>query len=76
MSDARPAGAKASAGLLAPASLVPMLRPQSVALVGASDDPTRIGGRPLRYYKEAGFTGRIYPINPNRPEVQGLKTYP
>ncbi|MGE0723690.1 MAG: acetate--CoA ligase family protein [Alphaproteobacteria bacterium] len=76
MSDVRPAGAGAPAGILAPASLVPMLRPRSVALVGASDDPTRIGGRPLRYYREAGFAGAIYPVNPNRREVQGLKAYP
>ncbi|MCC7272508.1 MAG: acetate--CoA ligase family protein [Alphaproteobacteria bacterium] len=59
-----------------PASLVPLLRPRSVALVGASNDPTRIGGRPLRYYRETGFAGAIYPINPNRAEVQSLRTWP
>ncbi|MGE0715888.1 MAG: acetate--CoA ligase family protein [Alphaproteobacteria bacterium] len=72
--DAR-ADIRPGAGL-DPASLVPLLRPRSVALVGASNDPTRIGGRPLRYYLDTGFKGAIYPINPNRAEVQGLKTYP
>lgn len=49
---------------------------RSVAIVGASSDPSRIGGRPLRYYRESGFTGRIFPINPSRKEVQGYTAYP
>jgi acyl-CoA synthetase (NDP forming) len=57
-------------------SLEPLLRPRSVAIIGASDDPTRIGGRPLRYMMEAGFAGAIYPVNPRRPRVQGLDAYP
>ncbi len=80
MSDAPPAtGSHApdrAPALLDPASLIPLLRPRSVALVGASNDPTRIGGRPLRYYLENGFTGAVYPINPNRSEIQGVKAYP
>jgi len=52
-----------------------MLEPASVAIVGASDDPTRIGGRPLRYMRDAGFDGAIYPINPNHKVVQGLRTF-
>lgn len=74
MSDARPA--VPATPLLDPASLTAMLRPRSVAIVGASNDPTRIGGRPLRYYRENGFPGTVYPINPNRDEIQGLKAYP
>lgn len=54
----------------------PLFSPRSVALVGASDDVQRIGGRPLRYMREGGFAGRIYPVNPKRAEVQGLKAYP
>jgi acyl-CoA synthetase (NDP forming) len=45
-------------------------------MVGASNDPARIGGRPLRYMRESGFGGLIYPVNPNREMVQGLKTFP
>jgi acyl-CoA synthetase (NDP forming) len=56
--------------------LTPLLAPRSVAIFGASNDPTRISGRSLRYYREAGFKGAIYPINPTRDEVQGLKAYP
>ena len=53
-----------------------LLSPSSVAVVGASDDPLRIGGRPLNYFKSFGFEGDIYPVNPKRDEVQGLKAYP
>jgi acyl-CoA synthetase (NDP forming) len=53
-----------------------LFRPRSVAIFGASDDPTRISGRPLRYLLEGGFAGPIYPINPNRSTVQGVKAYP
>ena len=47
-------------------SLTALLEPASFAIIGASNDPTRIGGRPLQYTKDAGFAGPIYPINPNR----------
>ena len=57
-------------------SLDPLLRPASVAVVGASNDPTRIGGRPVRYLRAAGFAGRIYPVNPKHEEVQGLAAFP
>ncbi len=56
-------------------SLTPLLAPRSIAVLGASGDPTRIGGRPIAYMLEKGFQGAIYPVNPNRPEVQGLKAY-
>jgi acetate---CoA ligase (ADP-forming) len=56
--------------------LSPLLAPSSVAIFGASNDPTRISGRSLRYYREAGYKGALYPINPTRDTVQGLKAYP
>ena len=52
-----------------------MLRPRSVAVLGASNDPTRIGGRPIAYMLSQGFAGTILPVNPNRAEVQGLPAY-
>ena len=53
-----------------------LLNPQSVAVIGASDDPTRIGGRPIAYMQKQGFQGKIFPVNPNRTTVQGLVAYP
>ncbi|HEY8290001.1 MAG TPA: acetate--CoA ligase family protein [Acetobacteraceae bacterium] len=55
--------------------LTPLLAPRSVAVLGASSDPTRISGRPIAYMRSQGFQGALYPINPNRAEVQGLKAY-
>ena len=57
------------------AGLTPLLAPRSVAVLGASSDPSRISGRPIAYMKSQGFQGGLYPINPNRTEVQGLKAY-
>ena len=53
-----------------------LLSPRSVAIVGASDDPTRIGGRPIAYMQAAGYGGRILPVNPKRDRVQGLPAVP
>jgi len=52
-----------------------LFSPRSVAIIGASEDVTRIGGRPLRYLNEAGYEGTVYPVNPNRETVQGYKAY-
>lgn len=52
-----------------------LLNPRSVAIIGASDDPTRIGGRPIASMRLLGYKGRILPVNPNRREVQGLPAY-
>ncbi|MEZ5854075.1 MAG: acetate--CoA ligase family protein [Hyphomicrobiaceae bacterium] len=56
-------------------SLKPFLTPRSIAILGASQDPNKVGGRPLHYLKRYGFKGPIYPINPGRPEVQGVKSF-
>ncbi|MCT9074416.1 acetate--CoA ligase family protein [Cupriavidus gilardii] len=53
-----------------------LLSPRSVALFGASDDPAKTAGRPLKFLRAAGYRGTIYPINPNRDTVQGETAYP
>ncbi|WKL15895.1 acetate--CoA ligase family protein [Comamonas testosteroni] len=53
-----------------------LLYPTSIALVGASDDVKKTGGRPLQFLRRAGFSGKIYPINPSRSVVQGEKAWP
>jgi acyl-CoA synthetase (NDP forming) len=58
------------------ARLRSMLNPASIAVVGASEDPTKAGGRPLRYLEQLGYDGVIYPVNPSRATVRGLPCYP
>lgn len=57
------------------ASLTALFEPKSISVIGASDDPSRIGGKPLRFINDAGFSGQVYPVNPNRTTVQGLPAY-
>jgi acetate---CoA ligase (ADP-forming) len=53
-----------------------LLSPQSIALIGASADETKTGGRPLRYLLRHGYTGKIYPVNPRVEKVGDLVCYP
>ena len=53
-----------------------LFQPKAIAVVGASGDPSRIGGRPIAYCQRFGFQGTIYPVNPTRDTVQGLPAYP
>jgi len=53
-----------------------LLQPSSIALVGASDDVRKMGGRPVQFLQRAGYRGKIYPINPKRDVVQGIKAWP
>ncbi len=54
--------------------LDPILKPASVAVIGASDTPGRIGGRPVFAMKDT-FKGNLYAVNPNRETIQGLPAY-
>ena len=57
-------------------SLTSLFHPESFAVVGAASDLNRLGGIPLRLTMRYGFPGPIYPINPRREEIAGLKCYP
>ncbi len=50
--------------------------PSSIAIVGASRQPGKIGYIILKNLIEYGFKGKIYPVNPNATEILGLKCYP
>jgi acyl-CoA synthetase (NDP forming) len=58
-----------------PSALRTALDPRSIAVIGASENPNKIGGRPLLYLSRFGFKGRVFPINPNRAETQGLRSF-
>ncbi len=58
------------------ANLAAALDPRSIAVIGASENPDKIGGRPLLYLSQFGFRGEVIPVNPRREEVQGLRTVP
>ena len=53
-----------------------LLAPRSVAIIGQSNDATKTAGRPLKYLRQAGYAGRIYPINPRRDAVLGERAWP
>ena len=50
-----------------------LLQPRSIAIIGASEDPTKIGGRPLHLLRRYGYAGPIYPINPRAAECRGCR---
>jgi acyl-CoA synthetase (NDP forming) len=56
--------------------LSPLLAPQSIALVGASPKFETVGNGMIRGVREDGFGGRLYLVNPNYPEIDGLPCYP
>lgn len=58
------------------ADLAKFFAPSSVALVGATDDVSRFGGKCLQRMTGFGYRGVIYPINPRLESVQGVKCYP
>ena len=57
-------------------SLDPLLRPSSVAVIGASRRRDSIGGAILHNLIEQGFQGPVYPVNPNATHVQSIAAYP
>lgn len=63
-------------GPAAPHPLRFLHQPASVAVVGASNDPDKIGGRPVDYLRRFGFGGALYPVNPTREAVQGVPAFP
>jgi acyl-CoA synthetase (NDP forming) len=57
-------------------ALAAALDPSSIAIIGASDNPNKVGGRPVAYLARFGYRGRVYPINASRTTVQGLPAWP
>ena len=57
-------------------SMMPLMAPQSVAVIGASRDPASIGGRLFNNLINGDFSGPVYPVNPKSPVVRSVAAYP
>ena len=53
-----------------------IFKPEAVAVVGASDNPGKLGSHVMRSLTEGQYPGRTFPVNPGKEEMFGLKTYP
>jgi len=53
-----------------------LVKPRSVAVIGASADPSKTAGRPVSYLTRHGFAGAIYPVNPKVEAIGGIRCYP
>jgi acyl-CoA synthetase (NDP forming) len=53
-----------------------IFQPRSIAILGASTDAAKIGGRPASFLRKYGFPGAVFPVNPRVGEVQGYAAYP
>jgi acetyl coenzyme A synthetase (ADP forming)-like protein len=56
--------------------LEPFFHPQSVAVIGASRDPEKLGYAVLANLQDGGYPGPLYPVNPKADEILGWKAYP
>jgi acyl-CoA synthetase (NDP forming) len=52
-----------------------LLNPGSIAVVGASVDPSSLGFKTLATLRENGYHGELYPVHPKYDEVAGLRAY-
>ena len=57
-------------------SLVPLFRPKTVAVVGASRDPSSLGNALFRNILQGRFKGTLYPVNPRAHAIEGVRAYP
>ncbi|WP_240787003.1 CoA-binding protein [Ramlibacter rhizophilus] len=53
-----------------------LLSPRSIAVVGASTQPHKVGGMPIRLLRENGYAGAVYPVHRSADRIQGLRAFP
>ena len=56
--------------------LDPIFSPQTIAIIGATETPNSVGRTILENLQKGGFAGTLYPVNPKRDTVLGIKAYP
>ncbi|MBK7211685.1 MAG: CoA-binding protein, partial [Bacteroidales bacterium] len=52
-----------------------LIQPNSIAIIGGSNDVTKPGGKVLKNLKDHAFPGDLYVVNPKETEIQGLKCH-
>lgn len=52
-----------------------LFEPRTVAILGASSNPNKLGGRPIRFLRDGGFQGKVYPVNSRNAEIQGYPAF-
>lgn len=57
-------------------SLDPLLKPGSIAVIGASKDESKWGFKVLHNIVTNHYKGKVYPVNPKSPEIMGIRSYP
>lgn len=53
-----------------------LFKPKSVAMIGVSNKYDQISGRPLKFFMEYGYPGKVFPVNPKYDQLYNLKCYP
>ncbi len=53
-----------------------IFNPRSIAVIGASDNPGKLGSHVMKSLTQGRYPGKIYPVNPGKDEILGIKTYP
>ena len=53
-----------------------LFSPRSIAIVGASTDENTTSGQPVRFLREHGYAGAVYPVNPKVERIGALRCYP
>jgi acetyl-CoA synthetase (ADP-forming) len=53
-----------------------IFKPRAVAVIGASDNPGKLGSHVMKSLTHGKYPGKIYPVNPGKNEILGIKAYP
>src|SRR5262249_18022745 len=68
-------GTESKQPMLPPGSLTPLFYPKTVAVIGATEKPASVGRPVPRNLVEQPSGGTLFPLNPHRPNVRGIRCY-
>jgi len=61
--------------MIAPVDLTRLFSPRGIAVIGASESARGVGGQPMHFLTGYGYVGAVYPVNPKRETVLGLRCF-